>query len=769
MLEHEPPIDWRDWQQADRDTVSAVDGRRRLRRVGVLLVVILAAVYGRLIALEASQGSQYRAEAAKPIVRRHSLPALRGRILARDGTVLAYDRHVPAVAVHYRYLERPPNPRWLWATARARLTPHERRDPQRVANEEARLREELDELELRLAALCELSPEVWRRRCEAIQVRVERIARRVNEAHHEISQATPAETSPPLSSAWCRQAIRSLLVPREPSTSTPRITVAEELDDHVVVPHVALDVAAEIEAQPGRYPGVRIVTQFERTYPAGSLAAHVVGHLGPVDADELSANQQDEGHETYHPDDRVGRVGAERSYESVLRGRRGLLIEYADHSGQITRSVRQREPESGRDVVLSIDPALERSAESLLASALVRRGSDAQGGGAIVVMDVERGELLAAASAPQFDPNLFGGSDAAAIHALLNDPHQPLFNRVAQMAIAPGSVYKTVAAIALLERRAIDPLEHFHCHGFLHSPDRQRCLIYKEQGIGHGDVTLVDALAQSCNVYFFHAAGELGPAPLVDWSLRLGFGRPTGCDLPHEAAGMVPTPANIQEIEGHAWRVGDSQALAIGQGSLTVTPLQVARLMAAVANGGTLVTPHVVRDVRRLEGWTAEEAVAESVGQRAEAWDIAPPEPIEGLRPETLEILRRGLVEVVESPQGTGHDTVRIKSLPIAGKTGTAETGPARDGTPRDDHAWFAGFAPADAPKVAIVVALEHAGSGSLAAGPVVNRLVARMDQLGYFKRRGRTPTGHAGSERRDTATGREVSADGSPQSIVVE
>ena len=179
--------------------------------------------------------------------------------------------------------------------------------------------------------------------------------------------------------------------------------------------------------------------------------------------------------------------------------------------------------------------------------------------------------------------------------ALLADPAHPLFHRAIQMALPPGSVFKTVTAVALLESAGLDPAATFYCQGYLKQPDRQRCAVYVRHGTGHGDVTLAEALAESCNVYFFHHAEKLPPQALVDWARRLGFGQPTGVDLPGEARGIVPTPDSIRKLEGHGWHTADTQAMSVGQGSLTATPLQVVRMMAAVANGGLLVTPHVVR------------------------------------------------------------------------------------------------------------------------------------------------------------------------------
>jgi penicillin-binding protein 2 len=695
-------------------------------------------VLGRVVQLEMSQGPAFRAQAAKPLVRRRSVPGVRGRILARNGTVLACDKEILGLAVHYRWLEEPPDPQWLRWTARSRLSKKERKDPERVAAEEDRVRIERAELAARLARLSGSSAQQWRARAAQIQARVEHIADCVNRYRAESRPpeketgggARPAASSPePLLTrlgSSVAEALRRWMdePPRQP------ITVAEELDDHVMVEDVPLALVAEIEEHPERYPCVRVVHRSRRAYRCGRLAAPVLGHLGDVAEDELSGTAQD----AYHPDDRVGRMGLERQYEPLLRARRGVAVELTDRSGRVVSSYRQREPEIGRDLVLTLDPELQRAAEDLLASALERRAIlDADSdpaGGAIAVIDVHSGEILAAASAPGFDPNLFSSGREGEVESLLSDPAHPLFDRVAKMAIPPGSVFKIVAAAALLEEAAVDPAEAFLCQGYLREPDRRRCAIYTRYGIGHGEVTLTDALAESCNVYFFHHAGQLDPNTLVGWATRFGFGRRTGVDLPGEASGTLPTPATIRKLEGHAWRTADTETVAIGQGSLEVTPLQVVRMMAAIANGGLLVTPHVVRGLG-LPELPDDQSTADLSQLADDPIQVPPPRPIPGLKPSTLATIRQGLERVVADPAGTAHGTVYVESIPIAGKTGTAETGAGRA-----THAWFAGYAPADRPKLAFVVVLEHAGDAAQTAGPVANRLVRQMQQLGYFDRR---------------------------------
>jgi penicillin-binding protein 2 len=332
-------------------------------------------------------------------------------------------------------------------------------------------------------------------------------------------------------------------------------------------------------------------------------------------------------------------------------------------------------------------------------------------GGAIVAMDVRGGAIRAAASAPAFDPNVFAGGDSKKIEALLTDKSHPLLNRVCNMALPPGSTFKTVTAAALLASATIGPEEKFFCRGYLHQPDRQRCEIYIRQNVGHGEVTLADALCRSCNVFFFHFAGQMGPKPLVDWAERFGFGRPTGIDLPGEASGSLPSPENIGRLEGHAWHTVDTQSMAVGQGSLTATPLQVLCMMAIVANGGRLVQPHVVE---------AENSPLSTLHSPLSR-------PL-SLSSNTLSTIREGLQRVVADSQGTAHGTVYLESIAIAGKTGTAETGDDHAG-----HAWFAGYVPAEHPTMAFVIVLEHAGDAATTAGPLAKRLVLRMEQLGML------------------------------------
>jgi len=331
-----------------------------------------------------------------------------------------------------------------------------------------------------------------------------------------------------------------------------------------------------------------------------------------------------------------------------------------------------------------------------------------------VVLDIHTGAMLAAATAPRFNPNHFASHDSDAIERSLHDPAHPLYDRVTKMAIPPGSVFKVVTALALLAESDFNPYEPVDCQGFLVQPDRQRCQIFRRYGVGHGPTTLSDALVRSCNVYFFQHANRFGPRGLVDWAARLGFGRPTGVDLPGESSGSLPSP-------DQRWTPADTQALAIGQSTLTTTPLQIARLMATVANDGRLLTPYVVA------GRVSGEMAVPGDGPSFEPHSVSRPAPVAGLGKRQLDVVRQALRRVVDDPEGTAYITLADVSVAVAGKTGTAETGDKSA-----DHAWFAGYAPADGPRVAFAVVLEHRGSADQAAA-VAKELIQALEALGML------------------------------------
>ena len=725
--------------------MTVADSARRMRHLTIGFAACLGLVFLRLVMLECSQGSDFRAAAAKPLEKQRALSGVRGRILSRDGQVLAFDQRVASLAVHYRYLEEPPGGRWLRSQARARVGRVTTDRTARLAAELEWIRAYRTELLDNLARLCGRPLAELEQESQNIQNRVRAISTVVNRARRtrpaEAERAATPVTGVTLWDQWIARAPEWLFAPDE-VRDPPHVVVAEEMDYHVLVPDVPLEVVAEIESRPEHYPGVRIVEQSRRRYPQGVLAANVLGHLGMPAADDLELSQEASSEDVareqrpngsdaargkppaVHP---VGRLGAERQFEMSLRGRDGQLTDQTDHSGRWLASIRRAEPATGCDVVLTLDARLQGIAESQLDRALVRSARaagrrHARAGGAIVILDVHSGAILAAATAPRFDPNLFASREAASIDRLMADLSHPLFDRTTKMAIPPGSVFKVVTALALMADPGFDQRAAVECQGFLAQPDRQRCQIFRRYGLGHGPVNLADALVQSCNVYFFQHAESLGMARLTDWAARLGFGQATGIDLPGEAAGFLPTTANPGRSI-RKWELVDTQALVIGQSTLTATPLQVARLMAAIGNGGRLVTPHVA-----VRAGSASLRAEEDLSYEA---DVPPPSvAVRGLGRRELDEVRRALARVVDDPQGTAYATLADSGVVVAGKTGTAETGETAA-----DHAWFAGYAPADSPRVALAVALEHQGSADQAA-VVVKELVQAMQALGMLSGR---------------------------------
>jgi penicillin-binding protein 2 len=704
---HSPQVDF-DWQQIvdDGRDEQPASTRDRLWIVLALFAAALAVIFGRAVQLEFSDGENFRQLAARPLERTVEPAASRGTIRARDGTPLATDRRAKALAIEFHHLANPPDPAWLRRQARARLSRAERRQPDRVAAMETTIREELAEWHRQLATLCQLPPAEWQARTARIQRRVTQLAEHVNARRLE-RFAEQSATAAPDAELSVGSIVAGLFAPPE-RLPPPAVIIAEQVAYHRVVDDLPPEVVAEITGDPKKYAGAKIVEYTRRDYPQATVAAHLVGYVGQPNGTSPTAMPLEAWQTSELP---VGMTGVEQLAEETLRCRLGLETQFTDHRGKLLDTTLHRASLSGGDVVLTLDVQLQQSAEQLLDRSLRRREriTGDSHGGAVVVLDIHSGEVLVAASAPRFDPNWFAAGERR-VEAVLADPHQPMFDRATKMALPPGSVFKPLTALALLENKIIDPQQPFTCQGYLEDPDRLRCQIYRQQGVGHGDVTLADALAQSCNVYFFHHVRQLGAVPLLDWATRCGFGQRSGLELPDEAAGNLPSAAELRPT-------AQTQAMAIGQGTLTATPLQIVRLFATIANGGHLITPKLLRD-QIDDGETHDAPHAEL----SESTRIA------GLNEASLVAVREGLRRTVDDPNGTAYATVRLTSVPIAGKTGTAETG-----AKSEDHAWFAGYAPADAPRYAFVVVLEHSGSGATAAGSLAKSLIQRMQQLGYF------------------------------------
>jgi penicillin-binding protein 2 len=718
-------------------------GGGRLVWLFIVFAVPLAAVAARLVQLQCFLADEYIAAFETTTESLEAIPSIDGRIYAGDGRVLAEDVEQFNISVHYRWLEDPPNEHWLTKQALSGLSRAKRRNRAAV---EARRKEILARRETLWARLSELSglpPKALNEKRAAIQQRVERIAARLAERQAARENEVSVEPVVPDASGSAPQRVWRLLT--EALTTPPRrvadepIMAREALDYHPIIQDVPLEVRAQTEAHPRWFPGVRVGCLSRRVYSDSAFAPHVVGARVPITAAELrSAETNPLGFEPgestdgpaggdpldYRAGDRVGRSGVEAAYDSHLHGLRGVRRITRNRYGEIVREETIRSPRPGGNIELTLNTAVQRKMERSLDAALnARPESDPQAadahvpaGGAVVALDVQSGAVLVMASAPRFDLGSTGVPDPITWQRLNEDPRRPLFHRAIQSALPPGSVFKVLSAVALLQSGKVDPDERFECLGYLDQPNRFRCPIYVQQKVGHGPIDLSQALSRSCNVYFFHAADRVGAQPIVDWAKRFAIGSATGIDLPFEKAGNLPDPdgSSHSEATGKSvatrWHRGDTRALAIGQSNLTATPLQIARMMAAVANGGDLVTPFVAR---RSGPRLADDDAASGLSRRV---------PIPGLSEGTVARIRSALQKSVSDPSGTAYNTVRTKEIAIAGKTGTAQAGKGQA-----DHAWFAGYAPADNPRIAFAVVLEHAGSGSKSAGPLARQLVEAL------------------------------------------
>jgi penicillin-binding protein 2 len=454
-----------------------------------------------------------------------------------------------------------------------------------------------------------------------------------------------------------------------------------------------IDQVARFRVEELEHPEFVVEVGHRRLYRMGSQGAHVLGYLGEASVEELenAALHLKSG-------DWVGRRGVEKRYDEALRGDDGEQVVVVDSRGQPVEELGRQVGRPGGKLTLTLDSELQQEAETLLAGQV----------GAIVALDPRDGEILALVSSPAYDPNLFTRRLAADDwNRLIDDPFKPLQNRALQSAYPPGSVFKVVVAAAGLAEHAIDLDDGVFCNGAKSFYKRP---FHCWKAGGHGWVTLETALKYSCDIYFYELGQKLGIERIARYARMFDLGQPTGIDLDGERRGLVPDPVWSEAARKRPWYAGETISVAIGQGALLATPLQMATVIAAFANGGKLVTPHLVRD-------PAHPAPA--------------PRPLD-LPPAVLDPIRRGMWRVVND-QGTGA-SARVAGVEIAGKTGTSQVvahAAHEDSSTRPweerNHAWFASFAPYSNPEIVIVVFVEHGGQGSRAAAPIAKALYEKQ------------------------------------------
>lgn len=471
------------------------------------------------------------------------------------------------------------------------------------------------------------------------------------------------------------------------------------------------------------FPGVEIVQIYLRGYPYSSLAAQVLGYTGEISPEELKELRK----EGYQAGDRIGKTGIEAAYDSYLRGQTGLAQITVDSLGRPqSERVLRKESRPGYAIRLTLDIRLQRAAERALKYGidLARRNDNwAANAGAIVALDPRDGGVLAMASAPTFKPSVFVGRiDPDKVSALYSDPLNPLFNRATAGLYPPGSIWKPVTAIAGMQEHVFSANESIRCTPMAeYGLDRQRFRNWNPNV--NRPMILREALAESCDTYFyeignrFYEGGSESRARMQQWAEKFGFGKPTGLDIGGEADGLVPTPEwrrkTFESDLDRAWNPGDSIQLSIGQKDLLVTPLQMAAFYAMLANGGRIVTPHLVSNVEQPGGKGSPRVVLRRFAP-------TPPKSA-GVDPAALAAVRDGLYAATHATSGTSSAVFASYPVPISGKTGTAEKVVSLPGSPRarlEDQSWWCGWGPSDDARIVVCALIENGGHGSAAAAP---------------------------------------------------
>lgn len=495
----------------------------------------------------------------------------------------------------------------------------------------------------------------------------------------------------------------SVLLDRDPKEIVDKIKEAKRKPFSPV--YIARDISfpqmAGIESRLFDLPGISIDTSNERDYLSKEVAPHVLGFLGEISRKQLSNMKPGDG---YSPGDLIGKSGVEFISENILRGVKGTRAFEVDALGRKMRVIDEQSPVSGEDVVLTVDKRLQ----------LIAKQSLKGRAGAVVAINPFTGEILAMVSSPTYDPTIFLTPMPSVMwNGIVNDPMHPLENRAIRGQYSPGSMYKVLIGALALTSKFITPGDKYFCPGKYTLGDSVFRCWRKE---GHGSVGLVEALTVSCDVYFYNLGERLGINRISEFSSELGLGRATGIELKDEATGLVPTIEWKRRRFNQPWHKGESVITAIGQGFTLVTPLQVAKVMSGIVNGGKVLTPRILASTpQKLE-------MNFNIGA------------------EELDVIKKGLLAVVDSDRGTAR-AIKDPMFSIGGKTGTVQVVrglfsklPDEADLPYKmrDHAWFFGFSPVENPEILVVAIVEHGGHGASIAAPVVRDVIK-----GYYYSKG--------------------------------
>lgn len=634
--------------------MTETNDRGKLIVFRVLIVLVFLILTARLWRLQIVSGQQYTALAERNRFRLVSIPPLRGIISDRWGVVLARNTASYAVTV----------------------TPADLPD-----DEEARRR-----VYIRLGQLLGIPPFP-------------------QEGARTLPDRLPRPIKPTNIADMLREGIYNPFQP---------IYIKRNVDR---------DTAFVIEEQHLDLPGVQVVADPVREYPTGATTAHIVGYTGAIPPEDAAAYEA-KGYNIFT--DQIGLTGVEAVAEEYLHGEPGRKHIEVDIAGREMRTVSEGQPAiPGDQVVLALDADLQKFTEDALRRTLAEWGIQQ---GAVVVLNAQTGEVLAMVSLPNYDNNLFArGIDAKTYQALLDDPSRPLVNHAISAAQPPGSTFKVITAAGALQEKVITARTQFRCEGEMWVPNKffpddpnlaQRFVCWWKWG--HGDLNVIGGLAYSCDIFFYNAGGGyldrggMGVEKLAEWARRFGLGEKTGIDLPGESAGLVPTPDWKRLTYSESWVLGDTYNMAIGQGFVLATPLQMANVAATIANGGTVYQPQVIREVVDANGKVVR-PFAPKVIRKLD------------IDPDALRTVQEGMRAAVA--WGTAHRAA-LNTINVAGKTGTAEfPGPRDEEGHLPTHAWFIAYAPYENPEIALAVFLygggQRAAEGATAAAPLAREVMS--------------------------------------------
>ena len=761
---------------------------RRSRILLAALLLFCGVLVARAAQVQVAQHGAWDALADEAMRRATYLPTTRGRILDVRGRVLAEDRPSVDVCVDYRAAEPDPDDRWVARMARLRLRGNPAYDGATYERRKRSLAAEVVKVRADVAGTWALLADVGRVPVEQVESARRQIVetvegRRASAQRRALARDRRAFESRGPTPWWLRWAAGGTARPPAEGDYAD-LVVAEENDDHVVLPAVTPEANNALYKRLDRYPWLSLRPGTTRVYPYRDVACHVIGRLSGVTREDLNADPNaDDALRRYGNHDLIGRTGLESIWERELRGTRGRIERDlgADESDddapaarEVAREVARVEPVAGRDVRSSIDVALQEKVTRAFDDVLFRKASPARGEpevrlpmpGAAVVIDVATGQVRAMVSAPTYDLNAFDREFPALVADAID---RPLMNRATQFALEPGSTVKTVVGLGAITAGLIGPADTIECTGYMQSDGVTyrgvgKCWTMSMYHVGHhqtpwaaphptGFLTFADALERSCNVFFETLGDRAGVAALSGWMRNFGLGRPTGVGLP-EVDGVLADELPAGE-KSQRWFA------AIGQG-IAATPIQMANVAATIARDGVWERPTLATS-------RAERPPRPAGDERPDRLDLR-------LDPGALAAVHLGMFNVVNAPAGTGK-TIERPDLLLAGKTGTAQaaalyertTGP--DGAPVNrrlrmgtndapnpevpwyrgdyvtreggdgsggveevrDHSWYIGYAPADRPTVAFACFVEYGGSGGTAAGSVAEKVIQALVEEGYL------------------------------------